>query len=290
MSPHGTTVRPYLGRTALSGVWLLMTILGLGIACSSFDSGTESATSLPGIATAPAAITGPRAERTPTPAAEPADPPAPVPTTSAVLGATPTSPPSATPAPTRSPTVSPSPGVEAVSLSLDLLAPAEGADVEVGAVRVLGITSPGAVVMVNGIEADVNSDGTFQHDLVLQEGINSVEALAAQPSGAVASDSVVVLFVPRAAGIPLSVLFPQGVEVSEPRITIIGATRQDAVVGVNGVPVDVNSLGIFSTEVALEVGANLVEVVAVDLDENVNFQTVVVFHIPDDGPISIERN
>jgi uncharacterized protein YfaP (DUF2135 family) len=168
----------------------------------------------------------------------------------------------------------------AISLSLDLLAPSEGAGVEVGAVRVLGITSPNAAVTVNGMGTDVNPDGTFLQDLILQEGINSIEAVATQPSGTTASDSVLVLFVPRAAGIPLSVLFPQGLEVSEPEITIIGATRQDAVVGVNGTPVDVNSLGIFSTEVALELGANLIEVVAVDLDENVNFQAVVVFYIP----------
>lgn len=146
----------------------------------------------------------------------------------------------------------------------------------------LGATSPDAKVTVNGMETEVNPDGTFLHDLILQEGINSIEASAVEPSGATASDSVVVLFVPRASGIPLSVLFPQGLEVSEPRITIIGATRQDAVVGVNGTPVDVNSLGIFSTEVPLELGANLIEVVAVDLDENVNFQTVVVFYIPNE--------
>ncbi len=61
---------------------------------------------------------------------------------------------------------------------------------------------------------------------------------------------------------------------------IVGATRQDAVVGVNGVPVDVNALGIFSTIVSLEQGANLIQVVAVDFEENINFQTVSVFYLP----------
>ena len=41
-----------------------------------------------------------------------------------------------------------------------------------------------------------------------------------------------------------------------------------------------NNLGIFSTTVPLEEGVNLIEVVAIDLQDNVNFQTVVVFYIP----------
>ena len=60
----------------------------------------------------------------------------------------------------------------------------------------------------------------------------------------------------------------------------MGATVPRAVVGVNGVTVDVNEVGIFSTTVALEEGINLVEVVAVDFQEQVNYQSVVVFYIP----------
>jgi uncharacterized protein YfaP (DUF2135 family) len=158
----------------------------------------------------------------------------------------------------------------------------EGAGIETGAIRVIGLTLPDATVAVNGIPAEVNADGAFQQDLLLEEGINSIEAVATDQSGQITTETVVVLFVPRAAGVPLSVLFPQGLEVSEPDIRVIGATRQDAVVGVNGVPVAVNSLGIFSTTVPLEEGVNLIEVVAVDLEDNVNFQTVVVFYIPHD--------
>ena len=42
----------------------------------------------------------------------------------------------------------------------------------------------------------------------------------------------------------------------------------------------VNELGIFSTTIVLEEGPNLIEVVAVDIQRNVNFQTVVVFYEP----------
>ena len=43
---------------------------------------------------------------------------------------------------------------------------------------------------------------------------------------------------------------------------------------------EINAQGIFSTTVSLEESANLIEVVAVDIQDNVNFQTVVVFYTP----------
>ena len=165
-------------------------------------------------------------------------------------------------------------------LNLTILAPTQGAGLEVGAIRVFGVTLASAKVTINGIPTDVSPDGSFTRDLILGEGINSVLATAADASGRKVSKSLVVLYVPRLEGVPLSILFPQGLEVNDPNLTILGATRPDAVIGVNGLPVEVNSIGIFTAAVVLEEGTNLIEVVAVDLDENVNFQTVVVFYIP----------
>jgi hypothetical protein len=210
--------------------------------------------------------------RTPPPAVVPTSTPLPV----TPLAVTPTPSLRATPTPDPSPAATVTP----VPLTVTLLSPVEGTGIEIGAVRVLGLTLPDAIVTVNGVTVEVSPDGGFQHDLLLKEGINSIEAVATDQSGQLATENVVVLFIPSAAGVPLSVLFPQGLEVREPNITVIGATRQDAVVGVNRVPVEVNNLGIFSTTVPLEEGVNLIEVVAIDLQDNVNFQTVVVFYIP----------
>ena len=55
---------------------------------------------------------------------------------------------------------------------------------------------------------------------------------------------------------------------------------ETAVVGIDETPVEIDSLGIFSEEVALQEGANLLEVVATDIDGNVRFQTLVVFYTP----------
>ena len=80
---------------------------------------------------------------------------------------------------------------------------------------------------------------------------------------------------------PFSLFYPlDGLETAEPAIPVLGGTRADAVVGVNGTPVEVNALGIFSTTVALEEGPNFIEVVATDIRGNVRFQTVAVFYLP----------
>ena len=73
---------------------------------------------------------------------------------------------------------------------------------------------------------------------------------------------------------------PDGLETAESAIPLFGGTRADAVVGVNGTPVEVNALGIFSTTVTLEEGPNFIEVVATDIRGNVRFQTVAVFYLP----------
>lgn len=222
------------------------------------------------------------------PTASPLPPPTPTLTptataTPARIQVTPSPPPTpvriSTPTPTPTPTTAPT--ATPVPLTLELLSPQDGAEVEIGAVRVLGKTRVDAVVAVNGIPVDMEADGTFQRDLVLEEGINIVEVVATDLSGQIAVQHAVVFFISPAAGLPFSLFYPpDGLEVKEPTIAVVGGTSPDAVAGVNGTPVDVNALGIFSTTAPLEQGANLIEVVATDIQGNIRFQTVVVFYLP----------
>ena len=152
---------------------------------------------------------------------------------------------------------------------------------EIDAVRVLGRTRPGAVVAVNGTPVSISADGVFQHDLFLDEGANFIEVVASDLSGETAFQNRGVFFVSPTAGIPLSIFYPaDGLVLADLTVQVIGGTRLDAVVGVNGKPVAVNEMGIFSATVLLEEGFNLIEVVAVDIQQNVNFQTVAVFYEP----------
>lgn len=165
-------------------------------------------------------------------------------------------------------------------ITLRLLSPLDGSGLEVGAVRVMGTTS-GATIDINGLPAEVAADGSFQRDLLLRQGVNLLEVVASVPSGRARSEQIVVYVVVPTAGLPFSLLYPiDGVEITEPAIPVIGVTMPDAVVGVNGIPAEVNHLGIFSTLVSLEEGANLIEVVATDIRGEVRFQTVVVFYTP----------
>ena len=189
----------------------------------------------------------------------------------------------ATPLPTSAgtPTDTPTPSAEPVPLTLELLAPQDGAGVETGAVRVLGRTRVDAAVGINGVPVEVAADGSFTQDLLLEEGINLVEVVASDLSGQTAAQQAAVFFISTAAGLPFTLFYPtDGLEASDNTIRVIGGTRPDAVVGVNGIPVEVNALGIFATTVALEDGANFIEVVATDIDGNVRFQTATVFYLP----------
>ncbi len=164
-------------------------------------------------------------------------------------------------------------------ITLKILAPIDGSGIEVGYTRVIGTTSA-TKVEINGIPVEVKIDGSFQRDIQLREGVNLLEVMASEPSGRTKSEQIVVFMVSPVASLPFSLLYPMdGIEVKEPSILVVGVTSPDVIVGVNGIPVEVNARGVFSTTVPLEEGDNLIEVVATDIRE-VRFQTIVVFHAP----------
>lgn len=111
--------------------------------------------------------------------------------------------------------------------------------------------------------------------------MNLIEIVASDSANRSVSRQIVVFSVASTAGLPFSLTYPPDGHVSdEPLIKIVGVTRPDVVVGVNQVSAEVNALGIFESELPLEEGDNLIEVVAVDIKGNVRFQTVVVFYFP----------
>lgn len=204
---------------------------------------------------------------------------------------TPTATPTTTPVPTqratRTPdsqasTPSPDDGDEEESgnaLDFKVLAPRDGTGVEIRAVRVLGTARPDAIVAVNGNPVEPNANGRFVYDLSLEAGVNFIEVVATDIAGEEASEGIAVFAVSPSSAVPLTLFYPSdGLQVASGTVTVTGGTRRDAVVGVNGRPVEVNELGIFSAIVSLEPGQwNVIEVVAADLNDNVNFQTVAVF-------------
>ena len=95
-----------------------------------------------------------------------------------------------------------------LTLAVSLLSPRDGLGVESDAVRVLGSTRLDAVVAINGTPVDVAADGSFQQDLVLDEGINSIEVVATDISGQTAFESVAVFSISPTAGLPFGLFTP----------------------------------------------------------------------------------
>jgi hypothetical protein len=162
-----------------------------------------------------------------------------------------------------------------------LLSPANNIETEVGAMRVQGQTEPGAWVVINGTLVAAEPDGSFRFDMLLDEGINIIEVAAASAGGPTQTQTAQVSFVPSEFALPFSLFYPlDGAETRQPSIPVFGVTRPDAVVAINGDPVDVDALGIFAGHSELEEGANLLEVVATDIDGNVRSEVIAVFYTP----------
>lgn len=146
----------------------------------------------------------PRARYTPVPPTSTATPPAPTATSippsvtpTPVSTATPVMP-SPTPVPTVAPTATATPVASTGTFNLALNF--EGRDAE-GVVRsdtvlLRGITSADAIVSVNDVIVGVQSDGTFELTIVLDNGPNWVDVVASNLDGSTASSSTSIISIP----------------------------------------------------------------------------------------------
>ena len=200
-----------------------------------------------------------------------------------------TSPAGAVPSPTSVATSSTAPQPESTPVPvntptppfLDLLFPQDGSILEVAAVRVFGNTQNGAAVTVNGAPVEVQANGSFQSDLALDVGLNTINVVVTDQLGRSDSRSAAVFVVPAADPLPFNVFYPRdGIDVGQRDLPVSGVTKPDAVVLVNGISVEVNALGIYSAVVVLEDDTNLIEVVATDIFGNLRSQTIAVFYTP----------
>lgn len=79
----------------------------------------------------------------------------------------------------------------------------------------------------------------------------------------------------------LQVLTPADESViSDPSVLVSGTTSPDAVLSVNGTSVPVAANGTFEAEVVLDIGPNVIDVVASDLTGAQESQTLAVIYIP----------
>jgi flagellar hook assembly protein FlgD len=149
--------------------------------------------------------------------------------------------------------------------------------------NISGVVPAGASLKVNGQEATVNEDGTFEREVILQEGDNIVSVAATDDVGNVSSKDIIIH---RKTTPPdLSVNVEEGQIFQQEEVQIIGKTNPGATVLVGGQKVDVSSLGEFQATVRLLQGDNLLGVVTQDQAGNTTrLQRRLRFNIPATHP------
>ncbi len=164
---------------------------------------------------------------------------------------------------------------------LDVLGPANGSTVLYDSVVVFGMTSVGAAVSVNEIAASVSAEGRFQAEIGLVQGDNTIEVIASNGEGQrVELLEVVSLALPP---LPLFLIVTEPEDqsvVPQSPTRVSGRTSPDAIVSVNGVSVTVDQLGIFTTNVTLESGPNIIDVVATDAKGGLQSTVLAVIYRP----------
>ncbi len=153
-------------------------------------------------------------------------------------------------------------------LSVEITSPENGIELSESPVVVTGtVSDTGAVVTVNGYEAEVAEDGTFSVEVELTEGENTIEAIAMLDE-LEANDSVVVTYVPVIPALSIEITSPEdGAELAESLVTVSGVVSDaEAAVTVNEQTAEVAGDGTFSAEIELVEGENVITAVAA-LDE-----------------------
>jgi hypothetical protein len=168
--------------------------------------------------------------------------------------------------------------------TISILTPTNLSFVNTPAITVTGrVSDPSATVQVNGIAAP-NSAGSFTTSVPLQEGNNTIAAVAKTLDGAAVSASIQVTL--DTAPPRLAILTPSpNQETTEATVTVAGSVNdivvgtvndQEAQVTVNGVRATVSNRSFEARNIPVEIGSNTIRVEARDRVGNPASATVTV--------------
>ncbi len=141
--------------------------------------------------------------------------------------------------------------------------PPDGVWINQKLLSVQGRVSPGTTLLVNGEPVAVDDAGRFNVDVLLEEGDNIVRLEATDEVG---NTSVVERYVRVKTQPPAITLssVPEGLEVHEPSLLVVGQTEPGATVLLNDQQLTVDAQGNFQGVVNLLEGTNLVRVEVTD--------------------------
>ena len=141
--------------------------------------------------------------------------------------------------------------------------PSEGLWINQKMLSVQGRVPPGTTLLVNDKEAQVNAEGDFSVDVLLQEGENQIQLEATDEVGNVTTTRRQVFLKTQPPSLVLSSV-KERMTVREPSFLVVGRTEAGATVTLNGRDLAVDSRGGFQGLVNLVEGENLVQAEAVD--------------------------
>ncbi len=128
---------------------------------------------------------------------------------------------------------------------------------------VQGVVPPGVTVLVNGQPVDVDQQGAFENDVLLQEGENVIRIEAKDAVGNVTVEERRVFLRTQPPLLSVTNLQDQ-MEVSDPSFILLGKTEPGTTVWVNGRQVPVDQQGGFQATVELLKGENVIRIEALD--------------------------
>jgi hypothetical protein len=94
------------------------------------------------------------------------------------------------------PTIAPTVGTGTFNLNLDFEGIGDESIVRSETVLLRGVTSADAIVSVNDVIVEVQSDGTFELTLLLDPGPNFVDVVASNLDGSTINSSLAIISIP----------------------------------------------------------------------------------------------
>ena len=163
-------------------------------------------------------------------------------------------------------------------LTLEIDSPENKSEVTESSITVSGnVSDPTAVVMVNGQEAEVATDGTFSASAELDYGENTITVEATVEGGETETRTVSVI---RILTIMVTSPYDQA-EVAESPIVVSGFVSDSAaLVTVDGQEAEVAEDGIFSASTKLHSGENIIVVTATVEGQEPVTKALTVDYIP----------
>jgi flagellar hook assembly protein FlgD len=150
---------------------------------------------------------------------------------------------------------------------VDISAPVDDEWTNQALATVNGQAPPGSTLEINDRQVGVNADGSFQYEMLLEEGDNLIRVIATDDVGNITTQERLVHLKTRPPSLALNV--EEGSTVGDATLQVTGRTDGGATVMVNGQVVPVSALGDFQAMLNLFQGDNLIQAEARDQAGNV---------------------